>query len=343
MRPNAQQTLSVARNWQSSRKNGVEAPKSVRSGQATRRSRKRSKQSQQSRRKKSKGPQLWVTTMWHAGTGLPWDWRTGSADSSERAHLREMIDALPPYALVTADAGFVGSAYWNALIESGREFVIRVGSNVRLIKKLGYVRESAGTVYLWPDREARHRRLPLVLRLVIVHDGRQPWYLVTSVCETARLNDQDIAELYRHRWGIELFYRHFKQTFGRRKLRSHKAEHAQCEANWSLVGLWTMLLYATFQLHRLHIPPRRLSVAGVLRADRVAMRESKNHPEPGESLREHLKRAVIDNYQRANKKSRAYPRKKYEPPPKPPLLQTATRLQKKLARFIRLKQKGLTA
>ena len=254
-----------------------------------------------------------------------------------------MIDALPPDALVTADAGLVGYEYWKALLESDREFVIRVGSNVRLLKKLGYVRESAGTVYLWPDRQARHRQPPLVLRLVVVHDARQPWYLVTSVCETARLNDQDIIELYRCRWGIELFYRHFKQTFGRRKLRSHKAEHAHCEANWSLVGLGVMLLYATSRLHRLHLPPRRLSVAQVLRAYRMAMREFKDHPEPGESLRDQLSRAVIDDYQRANKKSREYPRKKYEPPPKPPHLQTATRLQQKLARSIQLEQKGLTA
>ncbi len=35
--------------------------------------------------KKSNSPQLWLTTMWHVGTGLPWDWRIGPADSSERA------------------------------------------------------------------------------------------------------------------------------------------------------------------------------------------------------------------------------------------------------------------
>lgn len=57
---------------------------------------------------KSNSPQLWLTTMWHAGTGLPWDWRSGPADSSERAHLRDMLSGLPAGALVAADAGFVG-------------------------------------------------------------------------------------------------------------------------------------------------------------------------------------------------------------------------------------------
>ncbi len=80
--------------------------------------------------KKAAMAQMWLTTMWHVGTGLPWDWRTGPADSIERQHLLEMIDTLPQQALVTADAGFVGYDYWKTLTDGGRQFVIRVGSNV---------------------------------------------------------------------------------------------------------------------------------------------------------------------------------------------------------------------
>jgi hypothetical protein len=41
----------------------------------------------------------------------------------------------------------VGDDFWSALLESGHEFVIRVGGNVRLLKQLGTVRESGRTVY----------------------------------------------------------------------------------------------------------------------------------------------------------------------------------------------------
>lgn len=129
------------------------APAASRRRQSTRRSRRSGGQAQRGRRRKAEGPQLWITTMWHAGSGLPWDWRTGPADSSERAHLEEMIADLPEEALVTADAGFVGYEYWQALLDSGRQFLIRVGGNVRLLRRLGHVRESHGTVYLWPDRQ----------------------------------------------------------------------------------------------------------------------------------------------------------------------------------------------
>ena len=43
------------------------------------------------------------------------------------------------------------------------------------------------------------------------------------------MSDRQIAQIYKARWGVELFFRTFKQTFGRRKLRSHRAEHAQLE------------------------------------------------------------------------------------------------------------------
>ena len=164
--------------------------------------------------KKADSPQLWLTTMWHAGTGLPWDWCLGPSDSSERAHMMEMLGDLPAHALVVADAGFVGYEYWKAILDGGRHFVIRVGGNVKLLKRLGVARESEQTVYLWPDKNAKKNDPPLVLRLIVVHDGKQAWYLVTSVLAKSALSDRQIAQVYSARWGIELFYRNLKQTFG---------------------------------------------------------------------------------------------------------------------------------
>jgi Transposase DDE domain len=285
-----------------------------------------------SRAKKAINPQIWLTTMWHVGTGLPWDWRTGPSDSSEREHLRQMIESLPKGALIAADAGFVGYDCWKEIIDSGRDLLVRVGSNVRLLKKLGYVREQRGLVYLWPDKVAAKQMPPLVLRLVVVHDGRMPCYLVTSVLDDNQLSDKQVAQIYRLRWGIEVFYRHFKQTFERRKLRSKSAENAQVEAQWSLLGLWAMGLHAQSVLAPRGIPTRKISVAGVLRAYREPMRGYRSNPEAGESMTELLLKAVIDNYERGSKASRDYPRKKEETPPGAPKVLQATKKQILLAR-----------
>ena len=70
--------------------------------------RKQKRQSAESIAKKVNSPQMWLTLFWHVGTGLPWAWRTGPSDSSERGHLEEMLSELPENTLITADAGFIG-------------------------------------------------------------------------------------------------------------------------------------------------------------------------------------------------------------------------------------------
>jgi hypothetical protein len=290
---------------------------------------------QHARDKKADSPQMALTLLHHLALRLPWDWRLGPYDTSERQQLLDLIPHLPPDALVAADCGFYGYEFWSALLASRRHFVIRVGGNVRLLKKLGTARETTGTVYLWPDKVAKRKQPPLVLRLVEVHDGRQSWYLVTSVLDPNRLSDRQVAQVYGYRWRIELFFRHFKQTFGRAKLRSHKGAHAECEAEWSLLGLWTMLLQA-----RLQLPDQdrgRLSVARVLRAFAQALDHGKWRPEPGESLAEQLSRAVIDAYRRRDRTSRDYPRKKYEPPAGAPRILTATVAQRQNAQKLMAK------
>jgi hypothetical protein len=61
-----------------------------------------------SRQKKATSPQLWLTLLWHVGSGLPWAWRTGPSGASERDHLLALVPELPAQALIVADAGFVG-------------------------------------------------------------------------------------------------------------------------------------------------------------------------------------------------------------------------------------------
>lgn len=284
--------------------------------------------------RKANSSQLWLTTMYHVGTGLPWDWRIGPSDSSERAHLLEMLPQLPSEALITADAGFVGYQYLRAICDSGRQCLIRVGSHVRLLRKLGCARENKGTVYLWPDQAARHSQPPLVLRLVVAHNGRHPVFLVTSVLSHASLTDRQVVELYGRRWGIELFYRHLKQTFQRRKLRSASAENAVLELNWSLAGLWAMALYALAQFQWAGLPPRRLSIAKVLRAFRRMLRDYLHPFTRGHSLCQRLLTALIDPYQRHNKASRNYPRKKQQTPPGPPRITIATSAQRLAAQAL---------
>ena len=338
-----EEAYSPKRKKKQSRKKGKGKRKSSRG----KRWRKRKRQSEESIRKKANSPQMWLTLFWHVGTGLPWAWRTGPSDSSERQHLEQMLGELPENTLITADAGFVGYEFWSAVIEAGHHFVIRAGANVRLLKKLGFTREYDNTVYLWPDWASKKGLPPLVLRAVWVHNGKQPMCLITNVMSKTRLSDRQITQIYKARWGVELFFRTFKQTFGRRKLRSHTAEHAQLEAEWSLVALWAVCLLAQREIANSGGSPSRLSPRGAIRAIQEVMCHYRNRPEePTESLMWMLRNALQDDYQRTSPKTaRAYPMKRKRERTGVPKVARASKSQINVAKEFRAKtpQLRLTA
>lgn len=282
-----------------------------------------------SSRKKS-WPQMLLTVLFHAGTGLPWAFARGGARSSERSHLLQMLDTLPARALLLADAGFTGYDLLKAVLGGGRSFVIRVGSNVRLLTKLGYaVREFDGLVYLWPDAKRAKGLEPLVLRLVTLTDGRnRTIHLLTDVLDAGRLSDAAAVEMYKLRWGAELLFRSLKQTLGRRKLLSDSPDHARVELDWAVVGLW---LLGLMNAHAAGASARR-STASALRAARSAMAGRGGSPWRA------LSRAVLDDYRRRRlKKARHWPHKKRDKPPGDPKARTATAEEVMLA--MELKQR----
>ena len=318
------------------KKGGGKAPKkktkknSKRRNTAPKAAKKRSSTSQSSEsvRKKANSPQMWLTLLWHVGSGLPWAWRSGPSDSSERGHLQEMLGELPENSLITADAGFVGYDFWDSILTAGQHFLIRVGANVKLLKDLGCARQHAYTVYLWPDGVANKKQDPLVLRLIVVHNGKHPVYLVTDLTKS-QLSDRQAGQIYAARWGIELFFRTFKQTFGRRKLRGRCAKNAPLELDWSLLGLWCVCLLGARELSQSGQDPTRLSPAAAISAVQSTLRDWRVRPETAaELLWSQLKKALLDDYQRTSSKtSRNYPRKKKREPIGTPQITKASKQQ----------------
>jgi len=276
--------------------------------------------------KKKTTPQQWVTTLFHVATGLIWDWRRGRADAAERTHLREMLVGLPDRTMLLADAGFTGFELLRSVLAGGHQFIVRVGSNVRLLRKLGYaLKEHDGIVYLWPQDQRDGE--PLILRLVVINDGRRAVYLLTSVLDEKLLSDREIASMYALRWDIEVMYRSLKQTMGKRKMRSDAPEQARVELDWAMVGLWLLGLMAVEQIGQAGYLPGCWSVAKALRAVRQAMRRP-GAVTTGGGLFSQLSRAIKDRYVRHGAKAaRNWPRKKTERPPGAPKIRMAKRAE----------------
>ena len=262
-------------------------------------------------------PQIWLTLLWHMGLRLPWCWKMGPSDSSERAHFQDMLmhQSFPENTLFCGDAGFTGYDFWKSIMDQGHHFLIRVGANVRLLTKLGYyARERNGIVYVWPDSAARKKQPPLVLRLIHLRSEQGDIYLLTNVLSPRCLSDALASRLYTLRWGIELQFRTLKQTFGRRTLRSRTPDRAYAELEWSLLGLWMIHLFAVKEQVNIGEPPSQTSAAMAIQVVRSILFLWCEVPEEGADLWTQLQNAVIDTYERqSSKRARYRPNKKDVP------------------------------
>jgi hypothetical protein len=288
--------------------------------------------------KKKTGPQLFVTTLLHMGTGIPWDFRIGPGTASERRHLEEMLPDLPPRSLVVADAGFTGYEFYRRILAAKQSFLLRVGSNVHLLKELGtFEREGSDTVYLWPEKNWNEP--PVVLRLIERSDGKKRMYLVTNVLDKKALSDKSAGVLYEMRWGVEVFFRSLKQTLEKRRMLSRTPEAAKCELTWSLLGLWLLGLMTAAEILARGGDPLAWSAAKARDRVRRSMRRALTRRHEDRGLGRDLAWAVKDGYTRGgSKKARDWPHKKKEKPPGEPKIQSATAGQRRTAKRLKAKQ-----
>ena len=281
---------------------------------------------------KSKTCQLLVTTIWHIGSGLSYRWTVEGSSGSERVSLAKILDELPGNARMIGDAEYVGYPLWSKMITAKVPFVVRVGSNVHLLKNLGELKFSDGYVYFWPEKAMRRNDAPIILKLTKLRKGKETIYLVTNELE---LSDHEIVNLYQQRWGIEVFFRSVKQSCGRAKLCCKTPDNAMVEVNWTLLGIWAALFTGSQVLKEDKVPIHRLSPIKVIRAFRRVVVAIKFRAQDAPQLREEIANATkIDESDRVtSKSSRNYPAKKKLRRSGPPIIAKPTKEQKKRAKI----------
>jgi hypothetical protein len=282
-------------------------------------------------RRKS-GPQMLLVALIHLGSGLAWSWRSSHAKGSERGLLRDMLGDLPAGALLVADAGFVGYDAMSNIVAGGYRILMRAGANTRLLKKLGWrVKETRGMVYLWPQTACNRHCEPLVLRRIVLQDGRnRRMCLLTNLLEERELTAREAAELYGRRWQSELFFRAMKQTLGRRKMRCDSPRHAQVELDWSVMGQWLLGMMLWDQRPKKAVAHE--GFAGALRSVREAM---SGRGDRRSSLLRQMRSLGKDVYiRRSTKKARDWPHKKNDPPCGVPEVRMATAAEVRLAKAL---------
>lgn len=278
-------------------------------------------------------PQVWITMMWHMALRLPWTWRLGPSNSSERAHVQEMLEQedFPENTLFCGDAGFVGYPLWHSIIASGGDFLVRVGANVNLLKEHADIQQHGDIVLCWPKNKMASGAPPLRLRLVRVQVGKTKMWMLTSVLDPSKLSLKQIVSYYEMRWGIEVEFRGLKQTIDKHKLRCRNSGRLLAELDWALRGMAIAELIALRQ----QIPQKATqtskydtkdrSLAKTLQAIRRCMRNLDKVAEEADSLLIDLSKAKVQRYtNRTDKRARYRPKNPGKKPLGDPIIRKLT-------------------
>jgi hypothetical protein len=268
----------------------------------------------------SQAPQAWITMLWHMGLRLPWTWRLGPSNSSERDHVKEILkeEEFAKKTLFCGDAGFTGYPLWSLIQAQGHDFLVRVGGNVKLLSQHADVKKlGGGFVLCWPKGQMNSGEPPLRLRLVRVKVGKTPMWMLTSVLDPRQLTRKQIIRFYKMRWGIEVEYRGLKQTIDKHTLRCRNADRLLAELDWSLYAMAVAELLALREQipaaedHDEDAPydPQHRSLANTMRALRKCMRNLQKYSPATEGLGYELSQALVQRYNnRTDKRARYRPK-----------------------------------
>lgn len=192
---------------------------------------------------------------------------------NEMVLAERLIDTTPDHSLTLFDRGFYSLGLLHQWHTTGteRHWLIPLKKNVQyeVVRKLGrndkLVRllSNPRARKLWPE-------LPetLTARLVSRKINGKTYDVLTSMTEPMRYPSADIADIYGHRWEIELGYREQKQYMlgNRLTLRSRLPELVKQEL-WGILLTYNMIRYQMVQMcHSLkgNYLPYQLSFNGAL-------------------------------------------------------------------------------
>ena len=301
-----------------------------------------------SEKSEPQAPQVWITMMWHMSLRLPWTWRLGPSNSSERGHVMEILEQeeFPENTLFCGDAGFVGYDFWKAILDADGHFLVRVGGNVSLLSETADIKKLAGGIVLcWPKGKMDSGAEPLRLRLVKVKIGKTMMWMLTSVLDPKKLPKKKIIQFYKMRWGVEVEFRGLKQTIDKRNLRCRNSDRVYVELDWSIRAMaFVELIALREQIPKEHenqtqVEPiydtKDRSLANTIRAVRKCMRNLNKYADASSGLLFELSGALVQKYNNGtDKRARYRPKNPDKKPLGEPKVRKLTREEREKLRKI---------
>lgn len=152
-----------------------------------------------------------------------------SADVNETEVALELVE--DPDAIHVMDRGYQKHEHFERWTKQKVSFVTRIRESTRFIVTRDFRIPKADRQFIVSDRKVTLNKCKLPVRLVIFQDEKQrEFYVVTNRFD---LSAADIAQVYKYRWLIELFFKWMKQHLRLVKVFSY-----------SPTGIWNQLYLA---------------------------------------------------------------------------------------------------
>lgn len=197
----------------------------------------------------------------------------------ERTLWRRLWDRLVRDDIVLGDRGFCGYADYYVLLQRGVDSVMRLHQRrkkgVRKIKRLGKddwlvewiktkIRPQWMAMDQWKQMPAQLRVRHVRIRVAIPGFRTRSFVVATTLLDASAYPAPMLAELYRQRWRVELFFRDIKITMGMDVLRCKTPALIHKEFSMHLIAYNLVRAFMLEAAQQYAQDPLRLSFAGAI-------------------------------------------------------------------------------
>lgn len=251
-------------------------------------------------------PEMRIVALFSLATGVWLRSAQGSRHVAERTLFRSLWDHLERLDVLLADRGFCGFADFYSLLERGVDCVMRLHQRrtvgLRIVKRLG----RGDTLVQWIKTKVRPKwltqeewaALPDVLDLRhvtftvdIAGFRSRDITVATTLTDAVQFPPSAIAELYRRRWNVELYFRDIKIALGMDVLRCRTPKRVEKELAMRIIAYNLIRATLLQAAHAVQREPDRISFKGTCQALRQ-WESALNHASPQQ--RQDLYRAMLN-------------------------------------------------
>jgi hypothetical protein len=199
---------------------------------------------------------LKIHQAFHAGSELPAEVAIGPAREHDAKAWKQALRLAREGVLYLIDRGYCSFPLWWAIERARSYFVtpLKAGLVYEHVRWLNTKRQRdrvRDRLVRFPGMDAGDAFV--ILRLVEVRQADGGWWsYVTNLADDA-LTPEDIAEIYRPRWRVEIFFRHLKHTLNMGHWFAESAAGVQAQLYAGLIGYvlsQVVLLWASRETRR---------------------------------------------------------------------------------------------